>query len=1156
MTMNRKKYILSAILFLAMGAAAFAQSAQNQFGKNRVQYKKFNWSYLSSDNFDIYFYDGGDANARIAAEFLEEEFERITDVIGYAPYSKTKIFLYNAVADLQQSNVGVNDNPFTIGGQTNFVKSQVEVAYTGNMQTFKDELVLEISNMLINDMMFGGSLTDMFQSAYLLSLPEWFINGAAYYIAKGWSIEMDDFVRDLFLHEKNIKLNKFSDKEAAMIGQSVWNFIAVRYGRSSISNILNLTRIIRNEENSIVNTLGVPYKLFMRQWEDYYTEMSVQVQENYTFLDQESRIRKKNRRDYVYNKVRLSPDGKFLAYSENYKGKYKVHIKNLQTGKDKTIHTGGYKVINQEIDYDVPLLSWRNPNTLGIIGTKRGQNFLWLYNTGAKRKQQKKLTRFNQIKDFDFNDNGRMAVFSGDYNGENDLFLYNPDRNVVTRLSNDIYDDIHPKFIPGTDLIVFSSNRPNDSIIFNTVTKASEIELAEDISENFNIFIYDMDATDSLLTRVTNTISRDINPVPKDESTIYYLSDQRGIYNVYKYDLVDSLFHQVSDQGISIKDYDIHFQSGGLAFIMLSNSEEYVYYLKNYDLNRNVFTPKTQREETMQAKVVSQRIARNRAKDQQPPADEDAVQQEEVIDFNGNTVPASLDSILSNLTTVEDTMNVDSDSLAIESVDTLPDIREEIVAVDTIPEESPALPDDPDIIDTDNYVFDARPDIINTDNYTFSSDTSDIRTQNYNFAENAEPREANTNSFLARYRRLQKETKIYGPLPYETRFSADNIVTSLAIDPLRGFGFLIEAQMNDMLENHKFYGGILAMTDLRSSTIFTEYQFLKNRIDYRARFQRDGVFLEASSDLTTQKYVLNQFEVGASLPLGVTTRFELSPFYANTQFYDLNPSSIMIPSGPEESESFFNYAGLKGGIVFDNTLANGLNLYEGTRAKAMFTHYQGLDDSRKSFSNISVDIRNYQKIHRELIFATRLHYGTFFGNSPKKYLLGGMDNWLFNKTDRSDENDPLAVVNNVDNSDILFVKYVPLRGFNYNKFNGSSVLTFNAELRFPVIRYFFRGPIASNFFRNLEFIGFYDIGSSWTGNSPFSEENSLNTEVVDEGGPFRVEIKNFKNPWLMSYGGGVRTVLLGYYLKLDVAYPIEDNIVGKPRFFLTLGYDF
>ncbi len=1154
MIMNRKKHILSVILIMVMGVAAFAQSAQNQFGKNRLQYKSFNWRYFSSDNFDIYFYDGGEATARIAAEFLEEEFERITDAIGYAPYSKTKIFLYNAIHDLQQSNVGVNDNPFTIGGQTNFVKSQVEVAYTGNMQTFKDELVLDISNMLINDMMFGGSLTDMFQSAYLLSLPSWFIKGAAHYIAKGWSIEMDDFMRDLFLTEKNIKLSKFSDEESALVGQSVWNFIAERYGKSSISNILNLTRIIRNEENSIVNTLGVPYKLFIKQWEDYYYEMALQVQENYTFPVRDHRLRKKNKKDYVYNKVRISPDGKFLAYSENYKGKYKVRIRNLQNGKDKTVHIGGYKVINQEIDYDVPLLSWRNNNVLGIIGTKRGQNHLWMYNRNNGRKQQKKLVKFNQVKDFSFNDNGRLAILSGDYSGKNDLFLYNPDRNVITRLSNDIYDDIHPKFIPGTDAIVFSSNRPNDSIIYTVNTKASEIELSEDINDNFNIFIYDLDATDTLLTRVTNTISRDINPVPKDESTIYYLSDQRGIYNIYKYNLYDSLFHQVSDQGISIKDYDVHFETGSIAYVMLSNGKDHVYHLKDYDLDKNIFTPKTQREQALQVKVISQRIAKNRQKNQQKDKEENTLgEQGQIVDFNGNVMSPVADSTQVGINQ-SDTLSIGQNLIL--DADSLLEVKDELAVTDTIPEQQPALPDDPDIIDTDNYVFDTSPnDIINTDNYTFSSDTSDINTRNYNFADGAEPRETSSNSFLSRYRRLQKETKIYGPLPYETRFSADNIVTSLAIDPLRGFGFLIEAQMNDMLENHKFYGGILAMTDLRSSTIFTEYQFLKNRIDYRARYQRDGVYLESSSDLTTHKYILNQFEVGASLPVNVTTRFELNPFYANTQFYDLNPNSIR-PGAPPESESFFNYAGLKGGIVFDNTLVGGLNLYEGTRAKAMFTHYQGLDDAQKSFSNISVDIRNYQKIHREFIFASRLYYGTFFGNSPKKYLLGGMDNWLFNKTDRTREGDPLAINNNVDNSDILFVDYVPLRGFNYNKFNGNSVLTFTAELRFPVIRYFFRGPIASNFFRNLEFIGFYDVGSSWTGNSPFNEKNSLNTEIIEDGGPFRVELQNFKNPWLMSYGGGVRTVLLGYYLKFDIAYPIEDNIVGKPRFFLTLGYDF
>jgi hypothetical protein len=49
--------------------------------------------------------------------------------------------------------------------------------------------------MLINDMMFGGSLSDMFQNSFMLLLPEWYMNGAARYTAYGWDVEMDDFIR-------------------------------------------------------------------------------------------------------------------------------------------------------------------------------------------------------------------------------------------------------------------------------------------------------------------------------------------------------------------------------------------------------------------------------------------------------------------------------------------------------------------------------------------------------------------------------------------------------------------------------------------------------------------------------------------------------------------------------------------------------------------------------------------------------------------------------------------------------------------------------------------------------------------------------------------------------------------------------------------------
>src|SRR5690606_4598103 len=140
--------------------------------------------------------------------------------------------------------------------------------------------------------------------------------------------------------------------------------------------------------------------------------------------------------------------------------------------------------------------------------------------------------------------------------------------------------------------------------------------------------------------------------------------------------------------------------------------------------------------------------------------------------------------------------------------------------------------------------------------------------------------------------------------------------------------------------------------------------------------------------------------------------------------------------------------------------------------------------------------------------------------------------------------------------DLLFVEYATsLRGFDYGTLFGNSVLLFNAELRVPLIRALSNGPISSNFFRNMQFTAFYDIGTSWSGKPPFSSENSVSYEII-EVRPFRAEIKNYLNPWLYSYGVGMRSMMLGYYLKFDLAWPVENYEVGKPRLFATFGFDF
>ena len=101
---------ISLFLFIFIHMEVISQSSiYNEYGKNRIQFKIFEWKYLSSENFNIYYHDNGKIYAEIAIKELEDNFNFITNFIGHYPNSKTKIFIFNSAADLNQSNLGINE---------------------------------------------------------------------------------------------------------------------------------------------------------------------------------------------------------------------------------------------------------------------------------------------------------------------------------------------------------------------------------------------------------------------------------------------------------------------------------------------------------------------------------------------------------------------------------------------------------------------------------------------------------------------------------------------------------------------------------------------------------------------------------------------------------------------------------------------------------------------------------------------------------------------------------------------------------------------------------------------------------------------------------------------------------------------------------------
>lgn len=1084
-----KRYSVLLILFILPVMFASAQQSREVFGKNRLQYLDFEWKYYSSVNFDVYYYGNGGKTALQATEYLEEEFERITDIVGYSPYFKAKIFIYNSIEEMEQSNVGVNEASHRIGGQTNFVKSYVEVANPGSLVGLKQELVSGVAELVINDMLFGGSLTDMWQNTYLMSLPRWFVNGAISYLAKGWDVDMDDRIRDLIGSGLVNKLTKLDDEEAVFAGQSMWNFIVQKYGKSNVNQILNLVRVTRSEEKSIAFTLGVPFRQIMLEWQEYYTNMANQVANNYVNPDSKNAVLTlKGTRHF--SAISISPAADKLAYAINHEGKSDVYVRDINSGKTEKIYSEGYRITDQKTDQDMPILDWLDDKTVGIVSYRKGEYVLWLYDLSTKSKLLSPLRNLEKINGISFSGNGRLAALSANRAGQTDIYLLSVRRNKIRRLTNDYFDDLNPFFIPNSNVILFNSNRTTDSL-------KVDVESMKKMDANFNCFAFNLDTTNIVLSRLTNTISKDYVPTAENNDEIFYLSDQKGITNLFRYGLKDSLYVQVTNFDKNIRLYDASYNNHLLAYVVINGQDEQLNIDSNFDFSKSIFTPLTPRQQIQQAKFLSsKRLEAAKARNITPL----------VIKETSKPLDLQIE---------EDTTKHESDSVDLTSGESIKSDKDE-------------NEEDTGIIDTDNYVFDK--DVVQ--------------------------KKKETGSFLSNYKRIAYSTKVQGPYTYAPAVQADNVITSLVIDPIRGFSVLLEAQLNDMLGNHKFLsGGMMSLSDFKSGDVYAEYQYLKNLVDYSVRYERSSWYLDETRENfdIVQKYAKNTFLVSASLPFTSKTRLSVKPSLTFTRFQDLDPPRLI--GGANKAESVSNsYLGADIEYVFDNSNVLGQNMLEGTRFKINYKHYESINIRDRSFDNISLDFRHYQKIYKSLVFASRIYYGKFFGRYKHNYLLGGMDNWLFKNPHAQDS--PWLPNVNQENNDLYFLEHVTsLRGYDYNTFYGTDVLLGNFELRIPLAHLLYSGPIGSSFIKNFQLVGFFDIGSSWTGPSPFSENNSISTVVV-ENNAFKAEIQTFKNPWLMGYGVGLRSMIFGYFMKFDLAFPYEDNITRDAKFYVTLGHDF
>ncbi|MCQ2283349.1 MAG: hypothetical protein MJZ57_00450 [Bacteroidales bacterium] len=580
--------LLSLLLLLVAEpvCAQFYNGSQLSFGKNRVQHQNFNWQYMRADQYDVYYYPTSKSLAQYVFYKIPEYLQEVEKLLNYTTNKKLQFVVYNTQADFRESNFAYDDEDFyNQGGVTNIYGTKVYIYFDGNRMHLDRMIRGGVINVFALWGSEGASVGSNISSDYLMNVPNWFYSGLSSYYGENWNSEVDAHVKDGILTGRYADIDELSSLDATYAGHSLWKYVVDNYGESIIAKVLYSTRSSKTIEKGFYYATGVPFRMMLVNWYKYYYVM-YHPDESRSMPDGDGLLKRPNKkRDY--NQICLSPEADSYAYVTNELGQVRVWLKTPKQNRPQCIWKR-YQKVEDMPDFSYPLLAWHpQDNMLGITIESKGHCYYLPYNVDKRKWGKKFLVDVEKITSWCYSDDGKMMLFSGFRNGQSDIYLYSFLSRSFQNLTNDFYDDYAPIFLDNQKQIVFSSNRPKDSILLKDDFMEAEPQSA------YDLFLYQYAKNDTALLRVTNTpVAHDVDAQRVGKQKIVFLSDKDGLINRYdaKFDStisrIDTAIHYayyaktrpLTDRACSILDQAYDPYSNTVADIMLKDKVKRIYF--------------------------------------------------------------------------------------------------------------------------------------------------------------------------------------------------------------------------------------------------------------------------------------------------------------------------------------------------------------------------------------------------------------------------------------------------------------------------------------------------------------------------------------------------------------------------------------------------
>jgi len=576
-------------LFFFVFTASTLLNAQ-YFGKNKVQYKRFNFIVQESPHFQLHHYLKDSIAIRNFSLLAEQWYSRHLSIFNDTLEEPNPIILHNNHADFQQTTVIDGMLSTSTSGVTEGFRTRVVMPYLESNRETSHVLGHEMVH-IFQYRMFKNNDSLSLQS--IMYVPLWMIEGMAEYLSIGnKDSHTAIWMRDAY-QQKDIPTIEDITKDMNeyfpyRYGHAAWAYITSEYGDKVLTTLMRNSAIF-GYDKAIKHTLGISDDSLSKKWElafdrkykSLYESMPREISGSLLFSSKNSGdlniapVISANDQNLVFLSDRDVISLDFFLANPNEK----LVLKKLSKSVEKA-YIDEYKYLGSSG-------SWAPDNRhYALTSFVKGQNRLLIMDTKKKKLAKKiEIKAFDSYSNPEWNPKSNDIVLTGLLNGKTDLFIYNIDSQQTITLTNDGYSDIMPSWSPDGKSILFSSDRGEDTNLDSLKYGNYQLSL---------ITIADQNVKTLNILKGANNLDPHFTP---DGNGIIFLSDADGFRNLFLYKLNEDSLYRLTNYftgitGITELSPAISISDSGNIYYTLLIDDEYKIYKAHISDFKKTYYPK------------------------------------------------------------------------------------------------------------------------------------------------------------------------------------------------------------------------------------------------------------------------------------------------------------------------------------------------------------------------------------------------------------------------------------------------------------------------------------------------------------------------------------------------------------------------------------